>query len=348
MELFILIIALILNGAYFSMLSSMFSSMTKEEINKITEKKTKFAGFLQNINYHYEESLNAFFVGEIVMYIVATLLTGALVIELFHNWMYILYTFPLLIVFTVFLRSLFYSLGKRFGHRLTIPLSPLFYTFIVLVRPLMYLLRFLNNTIGGQVNEDVAREELTALVENAHEDGTIDTDEYRILKNIIHFSDVYVSDVMTPRTVVFSCEADQTVGEVVNLPEIRMYSRIPLREGESLDDGVAGYAMSKDILHAALTGKSSVKLRDIAREAYFIPENAELDTALDSFLQRRQHLFLVVDEYGGIEGLITMEDVVETILGAEIVDEADRFVDLRELAKQRRDKRIAMLHSRNQ
>jgi CBS domain containing-hemolysin-like protein len=120
-----------------------------------------------------------------------------------------------------------------------------------------------------------------------------------------------------------------------------MYSRFPIWEGESLDDGIIGYVMSKDILLAALKGKGATKLRDFCREVYFIPENAELDTTLERFLNRRQHLFVVVDEYGGIEGLITMEDVLETMLGAEIVDEVDKVVDLRLLAKQRRDNRIA-------
>jgi CBS domain containing-hemolysin-like protein len=94
-------------------------------------------------------------------------------------------------------------------------------------------------------------------------------------------------------------------------------------------------------LYAALKGNSSKKLRDFSREVYIIPENAELDKALDQFLQRKQHIAIVVDEYGGVEGLLTMEDVMETILGVEIVDEADKVVDLRLVAKERRDKRIA-------
>jgi CBS domain containing-hemolysin-like protein len=101
--------------------------------------------------------------------------------------------------------------------------------------------------------------------------------------------------------------------------------------------------MSKDLLYAAYNGDTSNVLRDYVRKVYFIPENAELDKALEKFLEARQHIFVVVDEYGGVEGLLTMEDVLETILGVEIVDEADRIVDLRELAKNRRDKRIAML-----
>ena len=195
--------------------------------------------------------------------------------------------------------------------------------------------------ITGKTEQEASREELTAMVESARQEGTLDDEEYRILKNIMHFSDVLVSDVMTPRTVVFSCNAMKTVGEIVNLPEMQMYSRIPIWDGNSLDDGVIGYVMSKDVYYAALTGKNNLPLKNLLREIDVIPENAQLDMALNRFLKKRQHIFLVVDEYGGIEGIITMEDVLETILGVEIVDEADRIVDLRELAKLHRDKRIA-------
>jgi CBS domain containing-hemolysin-like protein len=101
--------------------------------------------------------------------------------------------------------------------------------------------------------------------------------------------------------------------------------------------------LTKDVLRAALAGRHAVELGKLKREVHFIPENVSLDQALEQFLQRRQHLFMVVDEYGGVEGLIAMEDVMETMLGAEIVDEADHVIDLRALAKQRRDARVAQL-----
>ena len=99
--------------------------------------------------------------------------------------------------------------------------------------------------------------------------------------------------------------------------------------------------MAKDILRAALAGRHTVPISKLRREVGFIPENVTLERALEQFLQKRQHLFMVVDEYGGVEGLLTMEDVLETMLGAEIIDEADHVVDLRALAKHRRDVRIA-------
>lgn len=188
--------------------------------------------------------------------------------------------------------------------------------------------------------EEEAREELEALVETAREEGALDAGEYRIMTNIMRLSSIEVSDVMTPRTVVSSLNAEHTVEDVIKLPELQMFSRMPVYDGADLD-AVVGYVMTKDILRAALAGRNTVHIAKLKRDVAFIPENIMLDKALEQFLQKRQHLFMVVDEYGGVEGLITMEDVLETMLGAEIIDEADHVVDLRALAKQRRDARIA-------
>jgi CBS domain containing-hemolysin-like protein len=149
---------------------------------------------------------------------------------------------------------------------------------------------------------------------------------------------------MTPRLVVFSLPSDTPVAEAIKEPELQMYSRFPVYDNESLDS-VSGYVMTKDVLRAALAGRNAVALSKLKRDVDFIPENVSLDQALEQFLQKKQHLFMVVDEYGGVEGLLTMEDVMESVLGVEIVDEADHVVDLRAVAKQRRDARIAALNT---
>ena len=188
--------------------------------------------------------------------------------------------------------------------------------------------------------EEEAREELEALVETAREEGALDAGEYRIMTNIMQLSSIEVSDVMTPRTVVAAIGADHTVADAIKLHELQTFSRLPVFDGHDLDT-VSGYVMAKDIVRAALAGRHTVPISKLRREVGFIPENVTLERALEQFLQKRQHLFMVVDEYGGVEGLLTMEDVLETMLGAEIIDEADHVVDLRALAKHRRDVRIA-------
>ncbi len=206
--------------------------------------------------------------------------------------------------------------------------------------PAQLLHRILMQLTQHQTDEEEAREELEAFVESAREEGALDPGEYRIMTNIMRLSSIGVADVMTPRTVVFGLPAATTVEEALRKPELQMYSRVPVFEGND-PDSVVGYVVAKDVLRAALAGRNAVEVGKLKRPVHFIPENITLERALEQFLQKRQHMFMVVDEHGGVEGLITMEDVMETMLGAEIVDEADHVVDLRQLAKQRRDARIA-------
>jgi CBS domain containing-hemolysin-like protein len=238
------------------------------------------------------------------------------------------------------------ALGERYAVQAVPFTAASVSALLVIMKPFVQVIRQFYAVVVPPHHEESTREEIDEIIESAHEEGSLDAGEYKILKNMMRFSDVQVSDVMTPRTVVFSCVADTPVREAMLLPEVRHYSRIPVCETDDLDS-VMGYVLAKDILWSLVNGKPNLTLRELVREVYFIPENIQLDRALENFLNRREHLFIVVDEYGGVEGLLTMEDVMETLLGAEILDEADRITNLRQLAKQRRDQRIAMLRAQN-
>ena len=244
----------------------------------------------------------------------------------------------------IVLRILLSAFAERFADRLLSFSIFWLRVAVVICFPLTFVMEGIATKISAQQSDEEAREEMeeeiTAIMDEAVQDGTLDADEYRILTNIMQFSEVTVKDVMTPRNVVFSLTATALISDVVDRAELQTYSRIPLCKDQSLDE-VHGYCLTRDIYSSALHGQSNLSLSAILRDVHYIPENVRLDKALEEFLTRRQHLFIVVDEYGGVEGLITMEDVVETILGVEIVDEGDRVEDLRLLASQRRDHRIA-------
>lgn len=230
--------------------------------------------------------------------------------------------------------------GARYASHMLAATSMILVAVHIIASPFVYGHRVLMTLTQHQTDEEEAREELEAFVESARDEGALDAGEYRIMTNIMQLSSIVVADVMTPRTVVFGIPASMTIDDALSKPELQMYSRFPVYEGND-PDGVIGYVIAKDVLRAALAGRKTTEIGKLKRHVHFIPENITLERALEQFLQQRQHLFMVVDEHGGVEGLITMEDVMETMLGAEIVDEADHVVDLRQLAKQRRDARIA-------
>jgi CBS domain containing-hemolysin-like protein len=347
MEITLTIVFLIL-GIASPFLSGIINYLSQDKLREIIETNYKEAQRLRNLKSNFDYDLNPFLIIEIVCYLLSSLFLTFYIstyyssINLFTYYSIIFDTF-LFSILIIFLRTIFQSIGISKADSLAIKFSALIWFYYILAKPFTLILNPMKVSIEGAKDAEESRDEISELVETAREEGALDPGEYRILKNIMNFSEVLVSDVMTPRTVIFSCEADKTVSKIINYPELQMYSRFPIWEGESVDDGVIGYVMSKDVLLAALKGKENTKIREFSREVYFIPESSELDTALERFLNRRQHMFVVVDEYGGVEGLLTMEDVLETILGVEILDEVDKVADLRQLAKQRRDSRIASL-----
>lgn len=284
----------------------------------------------------YQDRINPFSQIEACCYILAVAVFSYGLEE--PNWIFVGYLGSIL-VFILFGRTLFYALGIRLANPLFNRLFPFISFLASATIPLSSLLNKIKRGIGGGDAVEDSREEIETLVDSAKEDGSLEDSEYRLLKNIMSFKEVMVSDVMTPRTVVFSLPEETKVGECIKIKEIRNYSRIPVYSGQSLDEGVKGYVTARDILAAYAEGDTDKELSELSRKIYFIPDNLELSKALEQFLVTQQHMYIVVDEYGGVDGLITMEDVLETVLGVEIVDEADSITDLRKLAKKTRDYR---------
>ncbi|MBN1919508.1 MAG: DUF21 domain-containing protein [Verrucomicrobia bacterium] len=204
---------------------------------------------------------------------------------------------------------------------------------IIILRPVVAACNWISLLLSGrkQAVPRLSRDEIRSLAHMALAEGAIDHTEASLLRNLIAFREVTVEDIMTPRTVVFALRADQTVGEITRGGPPR-FSRIPI-VGTSLDDP-KGVVHRLDLFRAHCEGKTEATLGELARPLHAVPELATLPAILKEFVHRREHLFLAVDEYGGGVGIVTLEDVIETLLGMEIVDEADVVEDMRQLAKQ--------------
>jgi len=211
-------------------------------------------------------------------------------------------------------------------------------TLIVVLRPVVTACNWISLRLSGrkQAVPRLSRDEVRSLAQMALLEGTIDRTEATLLRNLIALREVSVDDVMTPRTVVFALPADQTVGETAagGPPP---FSRIPI-VGSSLDEP-KGVVHRRDLFRAFFEGNTEHTLGDLARPLHAVPTVARLPDVLKTFLHRREHLFLAVDEYGGSAGIITLEDVIETLLGLEIVDETDAVEDMQQFAIQLRNKR---------
>lgn len=211
--------------------------------------------------------------------------------------------------------------------------------------PLVKLSQILTRIIArGAPETSVSREEISILADIGHREGVFEAEESRILKSLFRFGSLRARDVMTPRIVMFAFPSSMTVGEVLIEHGVIQFSRIPIY-GRNRDD-ILGYVLKDDLLYKGAHDEVDLPLSELVREMLVVPDGTPLPELFERLLDSGEHIALVVDEYGGVEGLASMEDVVETLLGLEIVDEADNVEDMQALARRqwyRRARKLGLL-----
>ena len=183
----------------------------------------------------------------------------------------------------------------------------------------------------GQVLTGFNRDELAAMADISAGEGLLDRKETHILKNLLRLRDSKVTDVMTPRTVIFSLPEDLRVEEFFWKYESQRFSRIPIYA--DAPEHLNGFVLRSDLLLAQARGNTDTPLANYRRELHALPASVSPSQAFDALLEKRAHLMIVVDEYGSTIGLVTLEDILETLLGLEIVDESDQTVDMQAHAR---------------
>lgn len=176
-----------------------------------------------------------------------------------------------------------------------------------------------------------SRDEFAAMAELSAEEGELAQRESKIFKNLLLLRETQVKDAMTPRTVVVSLPEDLTVLAFFEQHVNVHFSRIPIYNGDP--EQVTGFVLRSELLSAQALGNSSKKLKHYRRDLHAILSSMSLSQAFDEFLRKQAHIMLVLDEYGGMEGILTLEDVIETLLGLEIIDESDKAEDMQKVAR---------------
>lgn len=220
---------------------------------------------------------------------------------------------------------------RRFWPWIVYPVEVIKYVFY----PAIYIAeKFTSLITKSHKAVSITEDEILALVHLGAREGEISHEESRMVKNIIDLENRLVNDIMTPRTVMFSLDAKLTIEEALRSAASKGLTRIPVYEDDR--EHIIGYVLFHDLSSSDALDKT---LGSIVRPMHFVPEMVNCLTLLTTFLKQRRHIAIVVDEYGGVAGLVTLEDLLETVLGTEIVDETDQVVDLQEIARKRRHKR---------
>jgi len=207
---------------------------------------------------------------------------------------------------------------------------------IYLCWPIIVALEWVNRLLGARREaQRLSRAELAATLRLGHQGGALRKREYRIVANLLAMSDARLSAILTPRTVLFALPEERTVKEVRAEHDPIRFARIPIYR--ETPDAMTGYVARFDVYRAAAEGREEAPLRSLARPIEVFPEQASVAGALETLLEKREHVALVVDEYGGTAGIVTLEDLIEELLGQEIVDETDPAVDMQKVAKGEND-----------
>lgn len=244
------------------------------------------------------------------------------------------FTITILLFSEIIPKTLGVTYCKTLAPWITLPLHGM----VKLLTPAVWFIHTITRRLGGGSDEEilVSAKEVAAFATISQKTGAIDDQEANVITNILELRHKRVRDAMTPRTVTFTLDSGLTVAEAREFEkQWNFHSRVPVYDGEP--DNIAGIVMRKDVLLSAAGGRKEEKLKDLMHPVHFVPEGARLTQVLLDFFEQRRHLFVVVDEYGGFTGVISLEDVIEEIVGREIIDESDQIKDMRELAKRKRE-----------
>ncbi len=227
------------------------------------------------------------------------------------------------------------TLGVTYARILSGPIAAPLSALVWLLSPVIIVSGWLTRLLTPTKSKPEASEEdIKALVSLSRKSGVLKAYEETSIRNILSLDSKRVEDIMTPRTVVFSLQADMTVEEAHEQHGFWNYSRIPVWQEDNED--MVGIVMRRHVLKEVAADNNQTRLSEIMSPVTFVLETLTLDRLLAQLLERRVHLAVVLDEYGGMAGVVSLEDVLEEILGKEIVDESDQFEDLRHLARTRR------------
>ncbi len=205
--------------------------------------------------------------------------------------------------------------------------------FIFITYPIIILTQFITDRISKNRDVNVpTKEELLQTTLLSENKGVIDEQESDVIENVLSLDEIKVNSILTPRSVVFAIDKNLTIEEILENEDLYRFSRIPVYDGTI--DNIIGIVLTKKLFEVAIHNKNK-KVEEITQKVFKINENIPVSKALNLFIKRKEHMFIVMDNYDQTEGIVTLEDCIETLLGVEIMDEFDTTEDMQELAKRR-------------
>ena len=301
-------------------------------ITGLEEQGVRGAARLKKLKQSPDRPISAILCLNTIANTVGASIVGSLVYEVYGDAIVGIFSTIFTLAILIFSEIIPKTIGTSYWRRLAIPASAIINGMIFIAFPLVWILEHLTRLISSKSTQiSVSREDISAMVSVATEEEVIEKEEKKMIQNLLKLDEITAHEIMTPSTVVEMAEGAMTIKEFYDSD--LTHSRILVYDDDN-SDYVIGYVLRQTVLEKMAEDKFSATIRDISRPILSFPEDEPVGNIWESLLAKKEHISVIIDEYGTFRGIVTLEDVIETMLGQEIVDETDEVVDMQEYAKE--------------
>lgn len=298
------------------------------------EAGNKWAGTFLELKNNIDKPLSAILSLNTVAHTIGAAGVGAQAVKIWGEASFGIVSAILTILILIITEIIPKTIGARFWRKLAIFSAFTIRLMMLITYPLVLLSALITKLFTRNKGEKtVSREELAALASIGANEGIFTESEFNIIQNILKLKKIRVTQIMTPRVVVVLANENIALNEFLKNKDYLKFSRIPVFAGN--DENITGYVLRQSVFEKLAEDKHDQLLKDIKREIVIAPNTIELFPLWEKLLAAKEHIALIVDEYGGMDGIVTMEDIIETVLGLEILDEKDTIPDMQKYARER-------------
>jgi CBS domain containing-hemolysin-like protein len=332
MTLILFLLLLVFSVSFLcSMLEAVFLSITPGFVAQELKERPNRGKILERLKENSERPISAILTMNTVANTFGSAVIGAMAYEKFGEMHITVFSIFLTLGMLTFGEIIPKVVGASYWRYLSGFSIYAIQLFIFFLYPVVWITETLVSIIRSDDEKpEVTREDVIATAEVGVDEGTLHSKESVIIKNLLMLNNIFVSDIMTPRSVIFALDSSMTVEEVFERYRPIRFSRIPIYEG-SLDN-IIGMTMRYKIHEQLSSDQHNTQLKELLTTITSLPERMTVAQSVDFFIKNKEHVALAVDEYGVVTGLVSLEDAIETLLGVEIVDELDHVTDMRQFA----------------
>lgn len=332
-----------------SFLEAGLLSTNQSFIASLKEEGKKYGNYLEDYKQNIDKPLTAILTLNTFAHTLGAAGVGSQALLLWGNEYITIVSLVITIIILYFSEIIPKTLGANYWKPTAFLISYSLRGLVFILYPFVFLSIYFTRFLKKSVKvSEITRQEFGMMTKMSEEEGILESDESQIIQNLLKFSEIKVKNIMTPRPVIFSIDQNYIIQDFFREKYIRTFSRIPIYKENP--ENIIGYVIKEDLLDDLILHKGINSLSKYKREISHIHEDTPLPEVYEQFIKNREHIAIVVDDYHGLSGLLSMEDVIETLLGVEIIDELDSVDDLQNYARknwEKRAKRIGLINDEN-